>query len=86
MTNLRRWREQNSLTQVDAACLLGVSQAYLSLLEKGARPLRRKLRERLNSVRREGGNHQTMDDRLRAQMSALGYPGFAHVDPARPAV
>ncbi len=81
---LRRWREQNNLTQVDAARLLGVSQPYLSLLEKGARPVRRELRERLDVVRldRVPG---TTDDRLRAQLSALGYPGFAHIDPARPA-
>jgi len=84
-TKLRRWREQNSLTQVDAARLLGVSQPYLSLLEKGARPLRRELRERLAAVRSGEGEHGTMDDRLREQMSALGYPGFAHVEPMRPA-
>jgi transcriptional regulator with XRE-family HTH domain len=82
---LRRWREQNHLTQVDAARLLGVSQPYLSLLEKGARPLRRELRDRLNAVRPDGGKHDRTDDRLSAQLSALGYPGFSHVDPARPA-
>ena len=81
---LRRWREQNNLTQVDAARLLGVSQPYLSLLEKGTRPLRRELRDRLSVVRADGGKHDTTDDRLRAQLSAHGYPGFAHVDPARP--
>jgi transcriptional regulator with XRE-family HTH domain len=82
---LRRWREQNNLTQVDAARLLGVSQPYLSLLEKGARPLRRELRDRLNAVRPDGERRDTTDDRLTAQLSALGYPGFAHIDPARPA-
>lgn len=51
VTQLRRWREQNNLTQVDAARLLGVSQPYLSLLEKGVRPLRRELRDRINAVR-----------------------------------
>lgn len=85
MTKLRRWREQNNLTQVDAARLLGVSQPYLSLLEKGARPLRRGLRDRLTVVRPDAGKQDTTDDRLRAQLSALAYPGFAHVDPARPA-
>lgn len=84
MTKLQRWRAQNNLTQVDAARLLGVSQPYLSLLEKGARPLRRKLRDRLNVVRPDGEMRDT-EDRLRAQLSALGYPGFAHVEPARPA-
>lgn len=85
MTKLRRWREQSNLTQVDAARLLGVSQPYLSLLEKGARPLRRELQDRLNVVRRAEGNHDITDDHLRAQLSALGYPRFEHVDPARPA-
>jgi transcriptional regulator with XRE-family HTH domain len=85
VATLRRWRERNNLTQVDAARLLGVSQPYLSLLEKGARPLRRRLRDRLNAVRPDGGEHDTTDDRLRAQLSALGYPGFAHVGPRRPA-
>lgn len=85
VTKLRRWRAQNNLTQVDAARLLGVSQPYLSLLEKGARPLRRELRDRLSVVRPDKGKHDTTDDRLRAQLSALGYPGFAHLDSARPA-
>lgn len=84
MTKLRRWRKQNNLTQVDAARLLGVSQPYLSLLEKGARPLRTELGERLNAVRSSRAE-STTDDRLRAQLSALGYPGFAHVYPVRPA-
>jgi transcriptional regulator with XRE-family HTH domain len=85
VTKLRRWREQNSLTQVDAAGLLGVSQPYLSLLEKGSRPLRRELRDRLNAVRSGRRERDTADDRLRAQLSALRYPGFAHIDAARPA-
>ncbi len=89
VTKLRRWREQNNFTQVEAARLLGVSQPYLSLLENGARPLRRGLRDRLNVVlsvvRPDVGTGYTTDDRLRTQLSALGYPGFAHVQPARPA-
>lgn len=84
-TRLRRWRQRNHLTQVDAARLLGVSQPYLSLLEKGARPLRHELRERLDAVGSPQSEHSTMDDRLRAQLSALGYPGFAHLAPVRPA-
>jgi transcriptional regulator with XRE-family HTH domain len=85
VTKLRRWREQNNLTQVDAARLLGMSQPYLSLLEKGARPVRRELRDRLNAVRPDRREHDITDDRLTAQISSLGYPGFTHVEPARPA-
>ncbi len=85
VTKLRQWRVRNSLTQVDAARLLGVSQSYLSLLEQGARPLRRELRDRLAAVGRDRRKPEAMDDRFRAQLSALGYPGFAHVIPARAA-
>jgi len=81
--NLQLWRKRNNLTQVDAAALLGVSQPYLSLLESGARPVSRKLRGRLRLV--PGRAPHSTDDRLRAQLSALGYPGFAHVDAERPA-
>lgn len=83
MANLLQWRKRNGLTQVNAASLLGVSQPYLSLLEKGARPLTATLRDRMKVARgkAEGG---TSDDRFRAQLSALGSPGFAHVAKSRP--
>jgi len=64
--------------------MLGVSQPYLSLLEKGERSLTKDLRNRLNTVRRER-SHPGIEDRLRAQLSALGYSGFAHLAPARTA-
>jgi transcriptional regulator with XRE-family HTH domain len=80
--NLHHWRKRNNLTQVDAAVLLGVSQPYLSLLEKGARPLTSTLRNRMKATPR---NHRldSAADRLREQLSALQYPGFAHVAPSR---
>jgi hypothetical protein len=39
------------------------------------------------SSRRERNTRKgdTTEDRLRTQLSALGYPGFAHINPARPA-
>jgi hypothetical protein len=80
--NLQNWRKRNNLTQVDAAVLLGVSQPYLSLLEKGARPFTAALRGRVDAFhpvkRRDTG-----DDRFRAQLSALGYPGFQHLPRTR---
>ncbi len=79
---LQRWRKRNNLKQVDAAALLGVSQPYLSLLERGARPLSRKLRQRLKLV--PSPTTDPTDERLRSQLRALGYPGFAHVDGERP--
>ena len=81
--NLQRWRRRNSLTQVEAAVLLGVSQPYLSLLEKGARPLTAELRHRLRVVL-PAQPRGSSDDAFREQLSALGYPGFAHVPPSRP--
>src|SRR5659263_346187 len=81
--NLQRWRRRNSLTQVEAAALLGVSQTYLSLLEKGARPLTAQLRNRLRVVHPAQLRDSAGSD-FRAKLSALGYPGFAHVTPSRP--
>lgn len=82
MADLLRWRKRNGLTQVGAASLLGVSQTYLSLLEKGARPLTAELRNRLKtSVGMD--RQESSDDLFRAQLSALGYPGFAHIAKSR---
>ena len=80
MADVLRWRKRNGLTQVNAASLLGVSQPYLSLLEQGARPLTAVLRDRM----KVGRGKNASDDRFRAQLSALGYSGFAHVAKARP--
>ena len=79
MSRLQQWRKRNDLTQVDAASLLGISQTYLSLLEKGARPLTPALRGRMQAA-----SPQPAGDTHRAQLSALGYPAFAHVPRARP--
>ncbi len=83
---LQHWRKRNGLTQVDAASLLGVSQPYLSLLEHGARPLTAALRTRMKALRRavaQGDGQDAAEDSFRAQLSALGYPGFAHLAPTR---
>lgn len=82
MAEALRWRKRNRLTQVAAASLLGVSQPYLSLLEKGVRPLTAVLRNRMKTT---GGHVEqgTSDDLFRAQLSTLGYPGFAHVARSR---
>lgn len=82
MVDLLRWRKRNGLTQVEAAALLGVSQPYLSLLEKRARPLTAALRHRME---RHGGEEakRISDHTVRAQLSALGYPGFAHIEKAK---
>ena len=82
MAALQHWRKRNNLTQIEAAALLGVSQPYLSLLEKGARPLTAELRSRLKAAH-PAPKHDSSDDRFRPQLSALGYPGFAHLPAAR---
>lgn len=72
----------SGLTQVSAASLLGVSQPYLSLLEKGARPLTTELRNRMKTSAGRDPRGSS-DDLFRAQLSALGYPAFAHVAKVR---
>lgn len=79
---LKRWRKRNGLTQVEAAALLRVSQPYLSLLEKGVRPLTDILRARMKTAHRSHAE-ASRDDDFRAQLSGLGYSGFAHVAPVR---
>ena len=83
MADVLRWRKRNGLTQVNAAFLLGVSQPYLSLLEKGARPMTAALSDRMKACRGKAEG-ATWDDRFRAQLSALGYSGFAHITKSRP--
>jgi len=82
MTDVGKWRVRNGLTQVDAALLLGVSQPYLSLLERGVRPLTATLRDRMKLA---GGQteRKCSDDVFAGQLSRLGYPGFAHVAKSR---
>ena len=82
MTEVLRWQKRNGLTQTHAASLPGVSQPYLSLLEKGARPLTAELRSRIRtsgSVSQRGA----ADDLFRARLSAPGYPGFAPIAGSR---
>lgn len=80
-STLQLWRKRSGLTQVEAAAQLAVSQPYLSLLEKGVRPLTPSLRDRMKAASSRPG---VAADRAPAQLSALGYPGFAHVPPTRP--
>ncbi len=82
MASLPHWRRNHKLTQAQAASLLGVSQPYLSLLEKGARPLTNTVRSRMKSVA-TSQTDASLDDRFREQLSALGYVPFAHVPAAR---
>lgn len=82
---LREVRLAAGLTQEQAAKKLGVSQAYLALLEGGHRPLTAGLERKIAKLFRIGPvalrvsseNLQTWNSSsLAAAIAALGYPGF----------
>ena len=83
-------RQLAGLTQVQAAARLGVSQPYLSQLERGNRPVTTELAQRaatlwplpptalpLPELESESATSAS-DDQLPGQLAALGYPGFSH--------
>lgn len=91
---LQSARKQKEWTQEQAAIKLGVSQAYLSLLEGGARRVPEKLA--VKAVRTYGLSQaylpvdtrrvyaqQSDESRLAAELAALGYPGLSHLKPGR---
>jgi len=83
---LRKARQNRGWSQQDAATRLGVTQAYLSMLESGARnpaPLARRLMQvyglpptvlPVNEVRAD-----VPAGSLANELALLGYPGFAHL-------
>src|SRR5215475_3424206 len=82
-------RQQKGWTQQHAAKKLGVTQAYLSMLERGYRvlpnSLARKAVETLGAAatalpfRTEAFGKLLDSEKLRTELAALGYPGFAHL-------
>jgi len=88
--DLRAGRRRRGWTQAQAAARLGVSQAYLSLLETGRRRVSSRLLARLQRAFSLGPTALPFLDglrgdpaRLAAGLSGLGYPGFAHLRPRR---
>jgi len=92
--DLKSGREQNGWTQEEAATRLGVSQPYLSLMEKGARPVPDKLARKAATafglsattlpVETSWENAQPKDAKtLAMDLAALGYPGFAYLKSKR---
>src|SRR4029077_4904589 len=86
---LRRYRRERGLSQERVAKALGVSQPYLSLLEKGDRPMTRKLKSKavrwfdlrpteLPAKVKEYKVSKVSDDQLTSDLAALGYQGFSH--------
>ncbi len=92
MTNqqFKAGRAQARLTQMRAAKRLGLSQPYLSQLERGQRPVTPELARlatkvfglppTLLPVHETTTTSEVSDpSRLARQLSGLGYPGFAHL-------
>lgn len=87
---LRDGRRKTRLTQVEAASRLGVSQPYLSQLERGRRPLTPALARAAAALYRLPATALPVPDAVNAralvnpeklarQLAGLGYPGFAHL-------
>ncbi len=82
-------RKHRGWTQCDVAARLGVSQTYVALLEHDKRHFPPGLVRK--AVALLGMDPSALplslrvstDDELTRQLAALGYPGFAHVRPAR---
>jgi transcriptional regulator with XRE-family HTH domain len=81
-------RKKSDLTQSQAANALGISQPYLSQLEKGTRVATPDLAHRAMAIYglsptvlpvSERGPNTVEPNCLEQELAALGYPGFAHV-------
>lgn len=85
--DVRKARARKGCTQEEAAARLGISQPYLSLLERGRRRLSRKLMERAIKVLDlpatrlppHSPSKELPPNRLARELGALGYPGFAYL-------
>ena len=83
---LKKARLERGWSQQEAAARLGVTQAYLSMLESGLRnmtPLARKLMRLYGLPPTVLPTHEVRDDvsadSLAYGLALLGYPGFAHL-------
>lgn len=92
---LKKARKRTGRTQVEAAADLGVSQTYLSLLEKGKRHFTSRLNQKAVRVfglsptevpfKTELWNVQAAtNEKLAGDLAALKYPGFSHMKAGRP--
>jgi transcriptional regulator with XRE-family HTH domain len=93
-TDLRRGRVSKGWTQEEAAARLGVSQPYLSLLEKGSRRVPEKLALKATTLfglsparlPMKTSWHSVQSEEsevLASDLAALRYPGFAYLKSTR---
>jgi len=91
---LQQARKQANRTQADAARDLGVTQAYLSMLEKGKRSVSNDLKRKMAHLfgfsptqlpvnEKLLAARSVSDDELAAELAGLGYEGFSHLKTAR---
>ena len=90
---LKSVRTAAGLTQHQAADRLGVSQAYLALLERGRRRVTKQLQSRMVDLYQlgpvglplDGDNPDSSDSSsLAAGLASLGYPGFHQLTGGQP--
>jgi transcriptional regulator with XRE-family HTH domain len=92
--DLQEGRTQKGWTQDEAARRLGVSQPYLSLLEKGSRRVPVKLAHKASTLFELSPTRLPMKTNwhsveeeenaaLASDLAALGYPGFAYLKSSR---
>jgi len=94
MLDLRTARKRKGLTQAEAASSLGVSQAYLSMLENGHRQVRVSQLSQFaevyglpySSLPFRGSNEWSglTSEHVANQLAAMGYPGFSYLHTNQP--
>jgi len=86
-TDLKDARRKSKWTQAEAASKLGLTQAYLSMVESGHRPVTSSISELALKVYDlpptvlplESSTGSADENELQADLGALGYPGFAYL-------
>jgi transcriptional regulator with XRE-family HTH domain len=85
--NLKQARQKAGWTQQQAASALGVTQAYLSMVERGLRPVSDSVASRAmetfdlppTALPLEPENLSLNEDDLKTELGTLGYPGFSYL-------
>ena len=86
-SDMKRARRAVDRTQAEAAAKLNVTQAYLSMLERGRRPVPRKLEKRVAAAFKlpptmlplSKPAAKASSNRFKAVLGRLGYSGFAYL-------